>query len=69
MTVALNKLIRLIELPQYVGLKRTQIEQLIADGQFPQPIKLSDTGRAKAWLECELLDWQNSRIAKSREAA
>jgi predicted DNA-binding transcriptional regulator AlpA len=69
MHVTLNRLIRLADLPQYVGLQRTQIDQLIATGDFPKPIKLSDAGRAKAWLECEVLEWQNQRIAKSREAA
>lgn len=62
----LNRMIRLADLPQYVGLQRTQIDQLIAAGEFPKPIKLSDTGRAKAWLECEVLEWQNARILKSR---
>ncbi len=65
----LNKLIRLADLPQFVGLQRTQIDNLIASGEFPKPIKLSDGGRAKAWLECEVLDWQNQRIAKSRAAS
>jgi predicted DNA-binding transcriptional regulator AlpA len=61
-------MIRSSDLREYVGLGRTQIGQLIANGEFPKPIKLSDGGRAKAWLECEVLEWQNQRIAKSRPA-
>ena len=58
------RLIRERDLPFYAGLKRTQITELIKRGEFPRPIKLSDSGRAKAWLEDELLLWQRERRAK-----
>jgi predicted DNA-binding transcriptional regulator AlpA len=63
----LNRLIRLSELPLYVGLRRTQIGELIKAGEFPRPIPLSDTGRAVAWLEADIVAWQARRLAK-REA-
>lgn len=59
----LNRVIRPRELPDYVGLRRTQIGELMKAGKFPQPIPLSDSGRAVAWLECDLVAWQNARIA------
>lgn len=59
----LNKLYRLRDLPQFVGLRRTQIAALIKAGQFPKPIPLSDGGRAVAWLEDDLIAWQKARIA------
>jgi prophage regulatory protein len=62
------RLVRERDLPAYAGLKRTQISELIKRGEFPRPIKLSDGGRAKAWLEDELLLWQRRRLA-SRDAA
>jgi prophage regulatory protein len=62
----LQRFIRLQELPAYVGLKRTQIAELIKNGEFPEPIKLSENGRAVAWLESELLAWQARRITTSR---
>ena len=62
------RLIRERDLPAYAGLKRTQISELIKRGEFPRPIKLSDGGRAKAWLEDELLLWQRQRLA-SRDTA
>lgn len=65
----LNRMYRLRELPQFVGLRRTQIGELIKAGQFPRPIPLSDSGRAVAWLESDLLSWQASRIAARNEAA
>jgi prophage regulatory protein len=59
----LNRMYRLRELPQFVGLRRTQIGDLIKAGQFPKPIPLSDGSRAVAWLESDLIAWQNARIA------
>ena len=60
----LHRVIRLSELPVYVGLQRTQIDALIRAGQFPPPIKLNDSGRAKGWLESEIIAWQQRRIAQ-----
>lgn len=63
----LNRIIRKKDLPNYVGLQRTQIEQLIERGEFPRPVPLSDSGRAVGWIESELWAWQQQRLAK-REA-
>jgi prophage regulatory protein len=62
-TERLNRLFRLKDLPQYCGLRRTQISELVKAGQFPKPIPLSDSGRAVAWLEHDLIAWQSARIA------
>jgi prophage regulatory protein len=59
----LNRIYRLADLPQIVGLKRTQIAEKVKAGEFPRPIPLSDSGRAVAWLESDLEAWLNSRIA------
>jgi prophage regulatory protein len=58
----LQRVIRLADLPKFVGLKRTQIDALIKARKFPRPVKLSK--RAKAWLESEILAWQAERIAE-----
>ena len=60
--VKLSRMYRLRDLPQFVGLGRSQISALIKAGNFPKPISLSDAGRAVAWLEEDLLAWQRSRI-------
>jgi Prophage CP4-57 regulatory protein (AlpA) len=41
-----------------------QIAELIKRGEFPRPIRLSDGGRAKAWIEDELIIWQRQRLAQ-----
>ena len=65
----LNRMYRLRDLPQFVGLRRTQICELIKAGEFPKPIPLSDSGRAIAWLEQDLIAWQNARIAMRNKKA
>jgi prophage regulatory protein len=65
----LNRFYRRSDLPQYVGLRRTQIDELIKKGEFPRPIPLSDTGRAVAWLESDLVAWQMRRLAKRETVA
>jgi len=60
----LHRIIRLSELPRYVALGRTRIRELIATGQFPAPIRLSD--RRLGWLETDVVEWQQARIALSR---
>ena len=64
---SLHRLYRPRDLPEFVGLRRTQIAELIKAGKFPKPVPLSDGGRAKAWLESELIDWQKDRIAARDE--
>ena len=44
------------------------LHQKIKRGQFPRPIKLSDSGRATGWLGHELIAWQQARAA-ARDAA
>jgi prophage regulatory protein len=58
----LHRIVRFSDLPTYCGLKRSQIQEMIARGDFPKPVKLS--ARRKAWLEAELISWQQERIAR-----
>ena len=60
----LHRIIRKRDLPQFVGLRRTQIDELMKRGEFPRPVPLSDWGRAVGWLEDELAEWQRRRLAK-----
>jgi len=64
-----DRLYRLQDVERLVGLKRTKIKDLVAEGAFPKPVPLSDGGRAIAWLESELRVWQRARIAKRDQVA
>ncbi len=53
---------RLLRLPQVenaTGLRRSTLYDLIRAGQFPQPVKLA---RLSAWPENEVTDWIAARI-------
>lgn len=59
-------LLRLPAVQRMVGLGRSQIYNLIKNGGFPAPIKLSE--RCSAWIASEVGAWVNSRIAASRNS-
>jgi len=61
----LSNIVRECDVDAKCGLKRTQRKELIKQGRFPRPIKLSD--RARGYLESELLEWQRGLIAKREE--
>jgi predicted DNA-binding transcriptional regulator AlpA len=46
------------------GLKKTQRQVFIDRGEYPQPAKASDEGRAKFWFEHEVEAWQRWRQAR-----
>ena len=60
----LHRIIRKSDLPAFVGLHRTAIQELINAGEFPSSVPLNDSGRSVGWLEHELIAWQQERIAK-----
>ncbi len=56
--------LRLPQVCQVTGLRRSTIYQLQSERRFPQRIKLSD--RAVGWLEREVQDWLAQRIESAR---
>lgn len=60
---------RLLRMPQVldrVGLKKTVIYERIKAGTFPKPIKL---GSASAWPEHEVENWIAQQVEQQRRAA
>jgi prophage regulatory protein len=56
--------LRLPEVEKITGYKRSQIYEKISLNEFPQPVTLSDSGRAVGWSSDEIAAWQEIRIAK-----
>jgi predicted DNA-binding transcriptional regulator AlpA len=46
---------------EVTGLRRTMLYKLRAVGQFPQPVKLSASGRRVAWRQSSVEKWIESR--------
>lgn len=60
----MNKILRLKEVTKLTTLSRSSIYRLMSDEEFPTSIKLGD--RAVAWLEAEVEQWIEERIASSK---
>ena len=58
------KIIRISTVKAVTGLSRGTIYRLIKESDFPKQIKLST--QAAGWIESEVNDWLESRIAESR---
>jgi predicted DNA-binding transcriptional regulator AlpA len=59
--VRAQRVIRLFELPQFLGLKRSQINELIKDGRL-HPFSITPGGRAKVVTEHEVIELQKAAI-------
>ena len=60
----LPKLLRLPAVLQATGLARSTIYRMIAEGNFPAPIKLAK--RAVAWRPDHIRQWTNTRPSALR---
>jgi len=58
----LQRVLLLPDVEKASGLKRTQIAQKEKDGSFPMHIHVSE--RRKAWIEAEVVEWQQQQITK-----
>ncbi|WP_152048274.1 helix-turn-helix transcriptional regulator [Aureimonas psammosilenae] len=55
-------ILRRPDVEKATGLRRSAIYDLIGEGKFPKPIRLSR--QSVGWLETEIADWQRARIAE-----
>lgn len=65
--MATQTLLRLPQVEGRTGYKRSTIYRLVKTHCFPAPISLGS--RASAWIESEVDQWIEGRIADSREKA
>jgi prophage regulatory protein len=63
----LHRFIRLQEVLRITGLSQSALYDKMSKGEFPRQVKLSNNPRVRkqsvAWLEAEILSWQQARIA------
>jgi prophage regulatory protein len=65
----IRRFLRRKELLQFIGLRSTALDEEIKAGRFPRPVPLSDSGRAIAWIESDIVAWQDARIAARNKRA
>lgn len=59
------RFIRIREAIKKTGLSKSSIYDLMAQGRFPQTVRLSS--RSVAFVEAEIDDWMKKRIASRNE--
>ncbi|MBC3249395.1 AlpA family transcriptional regulator [Serratia fonticola] len=60
-----NTLIRLPDVQRRTGYSKAWIYRLMSQGKFPTSVKIGS--RAIAFVESEIDEWVNQRIAESRK--
>ena len=63
----MEQLLKMPEVRAKTGLSRSHLYALAQNGEFPKPIKLSE--RSSAWVESEVQDWIDTRIAQRDEVS
>jgi len=56
------RFIKLKEVVSITSLGRSTVYKFIAEGKFPKSISLGD--RAVAWVEEEIIEWMETRLAE-----
>lgn len=56
------RILRRPKVEELTGLGRSAIYEYMASGQFPRPVRLS--GKSVGWIENEVSDWIEQRIAE-----
>jgi len=56
-----QKFLRRDEVERVTGMPRSTIYDKMSKGEFPRAVKIG--GRAVGWLETEIAQWQEARIA------
>ena len=59
-----SKLIRVKQVMNMTGLSRSYIYALAEQGRFPASVPLVPDGASRAWVESEIQDFINQRIAE-----
>jgi prophage regulatory protein len=62
-----RRFLRLASVVEVTGLPQSSVYELASQGRFPKQVRISD--RAVAWIEDEILDWIDARIAERNGGA
>ena len=56
-----NKILKIPKVTEVTTLSKSTIYDLVKKGEFPAPLRLTETGRASGWLESDIDEWINTR--------
>jgi prophage regulatory protein len=63
----MNRLLKVKNVIEITGVSRSHLYALAQKDLFPKPVKLTE--RSSAWVESEVQDWIDSRIAQRDEVS
>ena len=58
----MNRLLKVKNVIEITGVSRSHLYALAQKGEFPKQVKLTE--RSSAWVESEVQDWIDTRIAQ-----
>ena len=58
----MQNILRINQVIVRTGLSRSVLYGLVKEGKFPQPLRLAK--RSSGWLESEINEWINDRVAE-----
>ncbi|PPU41873.1 helix-turn-helix transcriptional regulator [Xanthomonas arboricola] len=64
--ITVQRLLRLRDVLERVGMSKSTLYSRIREKTFPQPLHL---GTSSVWVESEVTDWINQQIAQRDKAA
>tara|TARA_R100001377_G_scaffold11634_1_gene5815 strand:+ start:1534 stop:1758 length:225 start_codon:yes stop_codon:yes gene_type:complete len=59
-----ERLLKIAELTEWLGISHSTIYKWVNDGSFPKPLVLGDTGAKNSstrWIEAEIVEWLATR--------
>ena len=59
-----TNLVRIPSVKEQTGLSKSYIYQLCKEGKFPKAVPLVPGGTSVAWVESEIQEWIDQRIAE-----
>ncbi|MCD5993846.1 AlpA family phage regulatory protein [Pseudomonas sp. CDFA 602] len=66
-TQSVGRFIKRQAVEHITGLSCSEIYRRVAEGAFPKQVALGP--KSVVWIESEVCEWMNARIAESREVA
>ena len=61
--LSVDRFLRMPEVLRITGISRAQVYVLMSQNKFPRQTKISDGGKAAGWLQSEVAEWMNERLA------
>lgn len=65
----IDRFLRIREVEELVGLRKSSIYARIAQNEFPRPVPLGDSRNSPVgWPQSEIVAWQTGRLQKRAKA-